>query len=419
MQMPYLHWETDRKRNAFSDFLEKATIKHKTDKRNHEQGLRNQRHNFRRQIARIMAESASKAIVPEKIHKRSQPEQTGMMSGIAAMAKSSLDILGLKHKSPPQKGPIGQERTATMRTVVESMGFAKEGLEVKHGRVITKSLLGQYLIDAARLYEAMSNYRDKKLVEKYLHLDPPLHPRRTLDQAYYWTLNTTKSRDRDQVVYRGTRAPVSQLHQFDLKNQCWPKHDELRIEGACDTCRANIRRVSRLVMVDQLWMWVLDKKTIITLFPKRYGANKNDGSGVHKSIRARLKTAQKNQIRSIFDLALIIIDECSNTFFDRTKTPDRQPQVLDIFSEAIGNVVCNHSGSDRFIGAPQVLTRYDRHTSKRQLLRGYGSGPSVQSPFIDPKRNPTRLTSMLLCLISIPRANYREKSRISSKSWTS
>jgi len=41
----------------------------------------------------------------------------------------------------------------------------------------------------------------------------------------------------------------------------------------------------------------------------------------------------------VFDLALIIFDECSSILFDRVKTRDRQPQVMDAFSEAIGNVV--------------------------------------------------------------------------------
>uniref|UniRef100_A0ABR1SRN4 Ankyrin repeat protein n=1 Tax=Apiospora rasikravindrae TaxID=990691 RepID=A0ABR1SRN4_9PEZI len=96
-------------------------------------------------------------------------------------------------------------------------------------------------------------------------------------------------------------------------------------------------------MVDQLWLWVLDKHTILTFFPRRYGTNKNDTTGVHKSIRMRLERVSKSrhpeqQMGSVWDLALIIFDECTNTFFDRTKTLDRQPQVIDDFSEAIGNV---------------------------------------------------------------------------------
>ncbi|KAK0371562.1 hypothetical protein CLIM01_11086 [Colletotrichum limetticola] len=247
-----------------------------------------------------------------------------------------------------------------------------------HGRLQIENKLGQFLLDSARLYEAMSMYRDQRLVEKYLHHDPPLHPRRTLDQSYYWTLKTTKARDRDQVVYRGTTMDERNIHRFrerredpalsckdkkpfwrsdapstaEQSTNCdvpdssesnfgrykWDGHWTKTDEDGCDHCRDEIRKVSRIVMVDQLWMWILDKRTIITSFPKRYGANKSDPSGVHKSIRTRIKHARKNQIRSVFDVALIILDECSNTFFDRTKTPDRHPQVMDIFAESIGTL---------------------------------------------------------------------------------
>jgi hypothetical protein len=234
------------------------------------------------------------------------------------------------------------------------------------------------------------------MLEKYLHNDPPLHPRRTLDQSYYWTLKTTKSRDRDQVVYRGTNANPQDLHRLQPRPQPeqtkrlgkllqrqqlslrkgtatsgsaepqwqWTDHSKHTDDNGCEHCRSNIRKTSQIIMVDQLWMWVLDERTIITSFPRRYGYNKHDLSGVHRSIRERLGFARKNQIRSVYDLALIILDECSNTFFDRIKTSvsvvrkfhertskrfhvtdttqDSQPQVIDIFSEAIGNVVSSN-----------------------------------------------------------------------------
>lgn len=207
--------------------------------------------------------------------------------------------------------------------------------------------LGQYLLDAARLFEGMASYRDRKLLETYLMQDPPMHPRRTLDQAYYWSLNTTNQRDHDQVVYRATTANPLKFHRWNIDRSIWTGHDEENVSPdklqdlehkSCEECTTNIRQVSRLIMVDQLWMWVLDEKTIITCFPKRYGANKNDTSAIHKSVRIKVSEGS-HRIRSVFDLALIIFEECSNTFFDRTRTTDRQPQVLDEFSEAIGNIV--------------------------------------------------------------------------------
>lgn len=224
----------------------------------------------------------------------------------------------------------------------------------RNRRLCVRNPLGQYLIDAARLYEAMSTYRDQQMLEKYLYNDPPLHPRRTLDQSYYWTLQSTRDRDRDQVVYRETSMDPTSYHHFrpvrekpqkqttvsKLKHVLpvsqppapvhepqfkWDCHCKQTDEKGCEVCRENIRKVSDVVMVDQLWMWILDEKTIITSFPKRYGFNKSDASGVHKSIRSRLRNARKNQFRSVYDIALVILDECSNTFFDRAKPAVRVP----------------------------------------------------------------------------------------------
>lgn len=66
----------------------------------------------------------------------------------------------------------------------------------------TKSL-GPYLMSIAKIADAMDYEADERLLRDHLHQTPPLHIRRTLDQSYFWTLEDTTSRDRDQVVYRG------------------------------------------------------------------------------------------------------------------------------------------------------------------------------------------------------------------------
>jgi hypothetical protein len=69
---------------------------------------------------------------------------------------------------------------------------------------------------------------DEKLVRKYLHSPEPLHIRRTLDQAFYHTLEDTSIRDRDQVVFRYTK-------------------DNLPLGKGGPP----------ILMVDQCWIWVL------------------------------------------------------------------------------------------------------------------------------------------------------------------
>ncbi|KAI9685581.1 MAG: hypothetical protein M1822_004439 [Bathelium mastoideum] len=41
---------------------------------------------------------------------------------------------------------------------------------------------------------------------------------------------------------------------------------------------------------------------------------------------------------SVFDLGLMILQECFDTIFDRTSTNDQRPQILDVFGESIGKV---------------------------------------------------------------------------------
>ena len=125
-----------------------------------------------------------------------------------------------------------------------------------------KGSLGKFLLLAASLYEAMDGYTDEKMVEKYLSTRPALHPRRTLDQSYYWTSKETASRDRDQVVYRATSPVAKHLPQACSAN--------IAKDLLYDKSTENIKKVPRLVMVDQLWMWILDESKFTSYSPFPY-----------------------------------------------------------------------------------------------------------------------------------------------------
>jgi len=78
------------------------------------------------------------------------------------------------------------------------------------------------------------------------------------------------------------------------------------------------------------------QETIITSFPRSWG---RDPHSVHKRIRMRLKTLLPGEIQTAYDLALVIVDQCSGVIFDRTRVMERQPPVIDMFQDAIGNIV--------------------------------------------------------------------------------
>lgn len=245
-----------------------------------------------------------------------------------------------------------------------------QGVELdEYAQLMPTNPLAKVLVRAARLYECITTYPDQRLMEAYLFKYPPLPPRRTLDQAYFWRLRDTRLRDRDQVVYRYTKANFTHKyrqqspsdpkydkssssatsnktngpchHESEPESWVWTRHGQYEEENGCDQCNEDIRKVSREIMVDQLWLWCLDNSTILTCFPQRYGMSEKDPSGVHQAIRTRVKTRSNpdNHVRSIFDLALIILDECFDAFFNRTRTADKRPQVMDVFAESIGRVV--------------------------------------------------------------------------------
>jgi hypothetical protein len=90
--------------------------------------------------------------------------------------------------------------------------------------------LAKYFWHAAKLFQIIDEAADGRLVEDHLFEESPLHMRRTLEQFYYWTAPDTTGRDKEQVVCRGTR-----------------------------TQNEDPDATARLVMVDQLWLWILDE----------------------------------------------------------------------------------------------------------------------------------------------------------------
>jgi hypothetical protein len=95
-------------------------------------------------------------------------------------------------------------------------------------KIVKSPVLADQVFKALlRCYEwAREKDREKMLVDAYVKKEHPLHIRRTLDQSYYYMLDNTRSRDRDQVVSR-----------YGVK---WKRKEPI------------------VIMVDQLWLWVLE-----------------------------------------------------------------------------------------------------------------------------------------------------------------
>ncbi|CAG8958418.1 hypothetical protein HYFRA_00011095, partial [Hymenoscyphus fraxineus] len=176
-----------------------------------------------------------------------------------------------------------------------------------------------------------------------------LHVRRTLDQSFYHNIDT-QARDKDQVVYR---------YQ---KNR-----------------RENPRKDPNIVMVDQLWMWVLGKDLVITAFPQRWGQPKRDPLNVLDSIIEDLNDTTREPVQSVYDLAMVITGRCCGVF-DRHRGGDEDYQFLDMFESSIGDATdCDSRLFDDFNRASRHASAWLQH--HRRLNR-----PARLMPYVSSKK---------------------------------
>lgn len=180
---------------------------------------------------------------------------------------------------------------------------------------------------------------DVLLLKNYLYVKSPMSPihiRRTLDQFYYYMSEDTKERDADQVISRHFRR----------------KYPEKPVP---------------IMMVDQLWLWILDEsmdednnqqlfspranyfktETIITCFPKGWGNAKYmkdnasilDTIDILESVLRRLRKKFRNPVLSVTELADLIVTRCLGLHFDEELWETERHRHLEIFDYSIHYIV--------------------------------------------------------------------------------
>jgi hypothetical protein len=296
-QMPYPHWDTARHQAKISDAVQKEEERYKRDKFMNEQRLRGMRRVRQRGLQLLNAQS----------------RQPG-----SEFRLENRDLE--KSRTIPPRPPTRTATSAFANIMKRQVRFRRLPLwsvfsTDSTGRVMAGTELGQVFFDAAALYEAMSTHREKCLIKKYLNADPPLHPRRTLEQTNEWTLSLSwHASARDQVVHRATRPKQLDFHSVDPSTKEW---------------RDRIRKLPRVMMIDQLWMWILDEQTIITCFPE-YGdlSHHNHLPGIHSRMRDVILKSGKGGIRTVYDLAVIILGEVQTSKANMSGIKARLPSLL-------------------------------------------------------------------------------------------
>ncbi len=177
---------------------------------------------------------------------------------------------------------------------------------------------------------------ESKLIWQYLMSDLPLHCRRTLDQFGYPSLRDTSVRDLDQILYKRTKAGKDDPPPRDAAMKHL-KHVGRGAGGSSASAGLATDRTAKVLMVDQLWLWVLDGETIVT-FASPKERDENDGgrwkqADLVGNIYQDINGDFARPCEDPFDFAALAVFHAVKALLDHTK--DLNLQVFRIFEEYI------------------------------------------------------------------------------------
>ncbi len=146
----------------------------------------------------------------------------------------------------------------------------------------------------------------ENVVRDHLCSFSPLHDRRTLDQSYFYNISNLASMGDDQIIKTHTTENPSQLPDMTTK----------------------------MMMVDQLWLWVLNDNTIVTAFPESENLERPTADVLKSILRAIRPALQDRTIKSVNGLIALIIAKCTGVFHQHDIPADLA--FFQFFADAIG-----------------------------------------------------------------------------------
>lgn len=174
---------------------------------------------------------------------------------------------------------------------------------------------------------------EHKIIWQYLTSDRPVHCRRTLDQYGYPSLRNTIVRDHDQILYKRTK-----LNADDSLTEAASS----RLHGA----RSSLARQSKapsddgsakVLMVDQLWLWIVDGQTVVTFFTSKEREEHDNGLSRECDIRSEIyqdiNGDHASQCADPFDFAALAASHAIKALLEGAS--DKDLQIFRIFEEYI------------------------------------------------------------------------------------
>jgi hypothetical protein len=174
---------------------------------------------------------------------------------------------------------------------------------------------------------------EAKMIWLCLESDPPLHCRRTLDQFGYPNLRNTTARDDDQILYKRT------------------KHDGIQSRKSAATMGTHSKaggysskteiKDGKVLMVDQLWLWMIDSETVTTFFPRKESSIAEgrlyQQADLRNSIYNEVNGDLTLRFENSMDFAALVVLHAVTVLLEGSSHPELQ--IFVIFEESISILV--------------------------------------------------------------------------------
>jgi Mg2+ and Co2+ transporter CorA len=179
--------------------------------------------------------------------------------------------------------------------------------------------------------------------------DLPFHVRRSLDQYGYPNLSNTKARDLDQVLSKRTRPQQKSTNLFQgslasMWHKERTKSGKKNFRSKEETKTVDLNDESRVLMVDTLWLWIVEPGSVVTFFPSRRHGRRQAStvnyrtSDVHDRIYNDVNGDPRfaRQCYSCFDFAALAVLHTTTALLERND--DQDLHVFGIFEEYLSEL---------------------------------------------------------------------------------
>jgi hypothetical protein len=143
-----------------------------------------------------------------------------------------------------------------------------------------------------------------------------MHVRRTLNQFFHTKI--------DSSILDGRQVAL------DYQRRCKsPKENRTDSESSRNT---------EILMVDQLWIWIVSDRLIVTSFPQRWEKADNDTENLLEHMLKELMSPTHESISDVYELAMFVARQCTEAS-DSLSARNIKNSTLGMFESAIGNLM--------------------------------------------------------------------------------